>query len=149
MSKEDELQIRRRNLPHWRLKGSAYFVTWRLRRDQARLKPDERELVSSIIKFNHNKRYQLYAYAVMDDHVHVALRPFPDDDLDKIIHTWKSYSANQLQRKFGRKGGVWVVEPWDRIIRDEAELYEKCQYILNNPFKRWPELRDYPWAGWE
>ena len=85
----------------------------------------------------------------MDDHVHVALRPLPGEDVDKIIHTWKSYSANQLQREFGRRGGIWVVELWDRIIRDDAELYEKCQYIISNPFKRWPTLRDYPWVGWE
>jgi hypothetical protein len=44
---------------------------------------------------------------------------------------------------------VWVVESWDRIIRDEDELYEKCTYILNNPRKRWPDVMDYPWAGWQ
>jgi hypothetical protein len=38
------------------------------------------------------------------------------------------------------------------IVRDEAELLEKAQYIKNNPLKRWPEINDYAWVGfpkWE
>lgn len=38
-------------------------------------------------------------------------------------------------------------EYFDRIVRDEAELLEKAQYIINNPFKVWPEIEEYPWVG--
>ena len=24
---------------------------------------------------------------------------------------------------------------------------EKAQYIINNPFKVWPEVEEYPWVG--
>jgi len=105
--------------------------------------------VQSVIQFNAAKRFRLYAYVVMDDHVHVALQPNAGEELDKIIHTLKSYSANQLQRRLSRRGSIRVIESWDRIIRDEAELMEKCVYILNSPFKRWPQLSDYPWAGFK
>jgi putative transposase len=77
------------------------------------------------------------------------LRILGELELSSIMHSWKSLTANQLQRKFGRHGAIWLHESWDRIIRDEDELLEKCNYILNNPFKRWPELREYPWMGWE
>ena len=30
-AQEDELSISRRNLPHWQLPGSTYFVTFRLK----------------------------------------------------------------------------------------------------------------------
>jgi hypothetical protein len=28
----------------------------------------------------------------------------------------------------------------------EEEFFEKAQYILNNPNKVWPEVREYKWA---
>ncbi len=45
-----------------------------------------------------------------------------------------------------RFGRVWQEEYFDRVVRDEAELVEKAQYILDNPRKRWPEGRDYLWV---
>jgi putative transposase len=146
---EPVLKISRRRLPHWRLEGCAYFITWRLQAGQLMLLPHERDLVTSAIRHFNHQRYELYAYVVMDDHVHVAMRLLSEQELSAVLHSWKSYTANQLQRKFQRRGELWLHESWDRIIRDEAELYEKCNYILNNPFKRWPELTEYKWAGWE
>jgi len=53
-------------------------------------------------------------------------------------HSWKSYSANQLQRKHQRTSGVWQGESFDRIARNQHEIDEKIRYILRNPFRRWP-----------
>jgi len=54
-----------------------------------------------------------------------------------------------MQKLHGRKGSIWLQEGFDRIIRDENELMEKCEYVLTNPIRRWPEVRDYKWAGME
>lgn len=62
------------------------------------------------------------------------------------MHSWKSFTANTLQRQFGRKGYIWLDEYFDRIVRDEEEFLEKAQYILNNPAKKWPEIEDYEWV---
>jgi adenine-specific DNA methylase len=80
--------------------------------------------------------------------VHVIVKPRPGWELSQLTHSWKSFTANQLQRCFGRKGAVWQDESWDRVIRDEDEFWEKVEYILNNPKKRWPEIQDYRWVGW-
>jgi len=52
-----------------------------------------------------------------------------------------------LQREFIRRKCVWQDEYFDRIVRDEVELLEKTQYIMNNPFKVWPDIEEYPWVG--
>jgi putative transposase len=109
---------------------------------------EERLLVCDTIRHFDGSRYKLYAWVVMNDHVHVVLRLLNDFQLDKVTHTWKSFSANQLQRLFGRVGSIWVTESWDRVVRDDAELMEKCLYVLNNPAKRWPGTVDYPACGW-
>jgi putative transposase len=145
--KTPELKIYRRKLPHWRLEGSVYFVTWRLAPGQPPLTPLERSVVMTAIRHFENQRYHLPAYAIMDDHVHVLVMPLDENRLHRIVHSWKSFAANQLTQEFGRKAPIWQREYFDRIVRDDDELMEKARYILNNPFARWPELDEYEWVG--
>jgi len=49
----------RRNLPHLRESGSAYMVTWRLRRDQPALSGSERRLVCEVLLHFDGDRYSL------------------------------------------------------------------------------------------
>jgi putative transposase len=135
-----------RRLPHWRIDGATYFVTWRLR-SRPDLSPAERTLVSDALRHFEGERYHLLAWVVMNDHVHVLVYPFPGCELKQLLHSWKSYTANQLQRRFGRPGRVWLDESFDRVVRDENELMQKLYYILNNPFKRWSEIQHYDWVG--
>ncbi|MGD8253257.1 MAG: transposase [Syntrophobacterales bacterium] len=145
---EERVSIYRRKLPHWRQAGAVYFVTWRLHPSQPKLTPDERTLVVASLKNFHEERYILFAHVVMDNHVHVLLKPIHENALQSILHSWKSFTALQIQRQFGRHGAIWQDEYFDRIVRDEGEFLEKAQYILNNPRKRWPELEEYPWVGY-
>jgi REP element-mobilizing transposase RayT len=144
---DDNLDIYQRRLPHWRLSGSVYFVTWRLHPDQPVLPPEERELVRSAIFYFDRQRYALFSWVVMQNHVHVIIRPWKNYHLQDIVYSRKSYSANILQGKFGRRNRIWQDEYFDRIIRDEAEFLEKVQYILNNPLKTWPDIEKYEWVG--
>src|SRR6202521_5450697 len=89
----------RRNLPHWREDDVIYFVTWRLAHAQAELAPDERDLVAGAIKHFDRRRYELVAYVVMNDHVHVLVRLMAGHSLEDVVRSWKSYCANRLMRE--------------------------------------------------
>jgi len=145
--KSGDLYTYQRNLPHWRLDGAVYFVTWRLIRTQSPLLPPEKDLIETAVRFFDGKRYELLAFVVMDDHVHVLLMPLGDVRIESLVHSWKSFTAHEMQKKYGRVTPVWQAEYFDRIVRDEAEYLEKANYILNNPRKRWPEIEDYRWVG--
>ena len=143
----ENLTIYRRKLSHWRKAEAVYFVTWRLHPSQPELKPEERRLLTTTLNHFDGKRYELLAYVVMHNHIHVIVEPNNEHQLQAILHSWKSFSANRLQREYGRKGNIWQDEYFDRIIRDEEEFLEKAQYILNNPRKVWPEITEYEWVG--
>ena len=145
----ENLSIYRRRLPHWRKAEAVYFVTWRLHHSQPELTPDERQLLTTALNHFDGKRYELLAYVVMHNHVHVIGEPNNKHQLQTIVHSWKSFSANRLQREFGRKGNIWQDEYFDRIVRDEGEFLQKAQYILNNPWKTWPEIKEYQWVGFK
>ncbi len=142
----DDFHSSTRRLPHWRATNVVYFVTWRLAPLQPGLSPEERTVVRDAILHFDGNRYECGAGVVMDDHVHVLVHPIAPHRLETIVHSWKSYTANRLQRDHHRVGVVWQEEAYDRIVRDEAEFLEKLAYIVGNPGKRWPELEWYEWV---
>lgn len=123
------------------------MVGWNLDRSQDDLSAPERSIVVSAIRHFEAERYDVHAFAVMNDHVHLLLRPLNDYVLAKIMHSLKSYTSHRMRKDFNRYAPVWTHEYWDRIIRNEADLRKKIEYILNNPAKRWPGMEKYPWCG--
>ena len=126
--------------------GAVYFVTWRVRAGLIELSDVVRNCVVSAIQHFDAVRYILHAYVVMNDHAHVLVQVSPDFPLEEIVHSWKSFTANRLQRQYGRQGSVWQAEYFDRVVRDDEEYIQKRDYILNNPRKRWPEVESYRWV---
>jgi REP element-mobilizing transposase RayT len=143
------VQIYQRRLPHWRAEGATYFVTWRVHPLQDDLLSEERSIVVSALRHFDGARYRLHASVVMNDHVHVLVTPTDESALEGIVHSWKSFAANQIHAVGARRGSIWQDEYLDRIVRNEPEFLEKANYILNNPWKRWPELEQYVWVGHE
>ncbi len=79
-----------------------------------------------------NARYRLHAYVVMPNHVHVLMELFDGEDLAKVVQSWKSFTAKELNRLTGSNGRVWMAEYYDRLIRN-AEHYENTiRYIREN-----------------
>jgi hypothetical protein len=45
-----------------------------------------------------------------------------DHCLDGILHSWKSFSANQINKMSGLRGRVWHPESFNHIVRSAAQL---------------------------
>ena len=71
----------------------------------------------------------------MPNHVHTLIEVFNGISLSEIIHSWKSYSANQINKLLNRIGQVWMMEYFDRYIRDYNHFEKVVNYIHNNPVK--------------
>jgi len=92
--------------------------------------------VVDAVRYFNGQRYELFACVVMDDHVHVLVRPLDNHSLHQILHSWKLFTASALRRLQERPVPVWQYEYFERIVRDEADLIEKAQYTLGNSVKR-------------
>ncbi len=139
--------VYRRHLPHYRLSGATYFITWRIHPSAGFLSSEERTIVLEALRYSDGKRYDLIAWVVMDDHVHVVARPREGEVLQKILHTWKGFTARRINDSRGRSGAFWQQEYYDRVVRDEDAFQRIVDYVLANPWKRWPNLQDYNWVG--
>jgi hypothetical protein len=66
--------------------------------------------------------------------------------LAKIMHSLKSYTANEGNRILGRRGkGFWQPESYDHWIRDDDELERIVEYIAMNPVKAGLAVRPSDW----
>lgn len=125
-----------------------YFVTWRLNDRSDTLSPAERTLVAETIEQFNGQRYRLAGYVVMDDHVHVLVFPLPSYELGQILHSWKSYTANAINKLRGVSGTRWMKDSHTELMRSDKTTRIKLQYIFDNPAKRWPGTVRYPWLKW-
>ena len=109
-------------------------------------------VVDSLHYFN-NKRYELVAYCVMPNHVHVIFTPLLGSDgeyysLSLIMHSHKRFTVLEANKVLNRKGQFWQHESYDHVVRDEVELDRIVRYVVNNPVKAslvetW---QDWPWT---
>jgi putative transposase len=62
-------------------------------------------------------------------------KPDADGPLAGIMHSLKSYTANEANKLLGRGGPFWQRESYDHWVRDEVELERIVDYIAYNPVK--------------
>ena len=101
---------------------------------------DHGSTVAEALKHFDSERYDLHAWCVMPNHVHVLVQPHPGNALPRILHSWKSYTAHVIGR-----GPIWQREYFDRVIRTSTDYATTKSYIQNNPAKA--GLKDWQWVG--
>ncbi len=103
------------------------------------------EIVESALRHFDGERYRLLAWVCMPNHAHVLIETIAGFPLSKIMHSWKSFTANEINRLRGTAGTVWAPDYHDRYIRN-AEHYERAvHYIEQNPVKAGLTARPQDW----
>ena len=92
--------------------------------------------------------YQLRAWVIMPNHVHLLLRP--EASLPVITRWLKGSTARQANLILGRTGeAFWQDESFDHRVRDEVELDRIVRYVEHNPVSAGlaANPRDWPWSS--
>ncbi len=120
------------------------FDTWLNRLNSGELwlrKKEIAELVEKAIKFRDGKEYDLLAYCIMPNHVHIVFElpecarrdSIPTYRVTKIIGSLKKFTAIRANRILKRSGPFWQHESYDHVINDANELENTIWYVLYNP----------------
>ncbi len=125
---------------------------------------DERiaDLVADSIRYRDGKEYDLAAYCIMPNHVHLVVGTGEQDlfkpvgqignlsnkPLYKIMQSLKGYTAMKANQILHRSGAFWQDESYDHIVRNEEDLERIVEYVSYNPVKaglvkKW---RDWKWT---
>jgi putative transposase len=95
-------------------------------------------------------RFELTAYCFMPDHVHLLIRGLDDcSDCKAFITAAKKYSGYYFKQETGRR--LWERYGFERVVRDDMEVWSVVCYIIMNPVRAGLVERpcDYPYVGSE
>ena len=115
--------------------------------------PHVAKLAEDAMLHFHNERYELLAWCVMPNHVHVLVHVW-NWPLWKMVQSWKHFVQTQAKRSSAgcrlpaqievklnrnepcrRPALRWQREYWDTFMRDETQEKTAVRYIENNPVK--------------
>lgn len=102
-------------------------------------------VVEGSLLFGHRVDYELRAWVIMPNHVHLLFR-VKDVPMCRLVDAWKGFTAKAANKLLGRKGQFWQEGYWDTYMRDEEHELRTRQYIENNPTKAKlvPFAREWP-----
>ena len=101
-----------------------------LRQDQVR-----RQVERALRHFD-GERYDLDAFVLMPNHVHLLITPAAGQDLFNLLQGIKAASARRCNGLLGLTDSpFWVEDSYIRIVRDWKELNLFRRYIAENPVK--------------
>jgi REP element-mobilizing transposase RayT len=99
----------------------------------------KQERIANIVRLKilefHQKHYDLIAWVIMPNHVHMLFKALPGRELEKILKNIKGSTAREANKILFRKGRFWQKEYFDRYIRDAGHYHSVVAYIENNPVK--------------
>jgi putative DNA methylase len=104
--------------------------------------PRVAELAQESLLYFDGERYRLCAWVIMPNHVHVLAQFIAEYPVAKVVHSWKSFIANQANKLLGRNGAFWHREYFDRFIRNDEHYRNAVKYVEWNPVKA--RLADAP-----
>ena len=90
--------------------------------------------VEGSLLFRHDVQYDLHAWVIMPNHVHLLFR-VRDAPMWHLVDAWKGFTAKAANRILGRKGQFWQEGYWDTYMRDGGHELRTRRYIENNPTK--------------
>jgi putative transposase len=133
--RESDDSAKRKKLEAWLDRGHG--ECW-LRR------PAIAELVEEILLATDGRDYQMKAWVVMPNHVHLVVEIW-SVPLASLVGAWKGKSARLANSLLGRSGKFWREDYFDTVIRDEPHLRKAIRYTEQNPVKAFLTLTATEW----
>jgi REP element-mobilizing transposase RayT len=113
-----------------------------------RLEPIATLVIASLRRGVELGHYELRAWVLMANHVHVLL--LPKIPPPRLFRALKGLTAREANKVLGRTGEPFRHgESYDHWVRDDVEMNRIIRYIENNPVKAGIVERpaDYPWSS--
>jgi putative transposase len=106
------------------------------------------KLVVDALRLFHGPRYELRAWVVMSNHVHVLFK-VDGVPMSSIVESWKKHTANWANRMLKRRGSFWAPGYFDTYMRDTEHERRTVLYIESNPTRAKLVLdpKEWPWSS--
>lgn len=113
-------------------------------------KQDYNKLLEIIQKVKQDEKFELYAYCLMTNHVHLFLKELNIGDIKKIVHKILTRYVGWFNRKYQRSGSLIGNRYKSEPIEDEKYYFSLVRYIHQNPVKAGlvEKIEEYRWSSY-
>ncbi len=133
-------------------KTGMYHIVFRgiNRQDLFEEEKDYEKLIEIIKKVKEVKQFELYAYCLMTNHVHLFLKEKETGDIKKIMHKVLSNYVGWFNYKYDRSGSLIGNRYKSEPIESEEYYLTLIRYIHQNPLKAKMvnNLSEYKWSSY-
>ena len=92
-----------------------------------------RKVLVETLEHNEGLDYELDAYVIMPNHVHLLLATIGDKPIQSIMNAIKRVSGHRICKLAKHRAPLWQREYYDRLIRNAHHYEDVVAYIINNP----------------
>ncbi len=90
-------------------------------------------IVAKLLHYRDANAYQLHAFVLMPNHLHLLLTPGRTSSLERAMQLIKGASAHDIHKQLGSRNEIWQAGFHEATIRDEADYHSRIRYIHQNP----------------
>ncbi len=111
---------------------------------------DYRRFVRILRRCKENSAYKLFAYCLMNNHVHLLIKT-EEKPLDVTMKRIAGSYAHWFNEKYARKGHLFQDRYLSETVDSERYFLTLLRYIMQNPMKAGLEKcpGTYPWSSYE
>ena len=91
-------------------------------------------LLQTLFHYRDQGRYQLHAFVIMPEHIHVLITPSTDQTIERCMQCIKGGFSHAMRSHLS--GTIWQPSFHSHRIRDAEDCLRQSLYIAHNPEKR-------------
>ena len=112
---------------------------------------DYEKLLDIIGEIKKEKEFNLYAYCLMTNHVHLFIKEKEIGDIKNIMHRLLTRYVMYYNFKYQRSGSLIGNRYKSEAIEDEKYSFALVRYIHQNPLKAGmvEHIEDYEWSSYK
>src|SRR5215470_17350372 len=113
----------------------TFFVTTKTSMGRALLQSERKAtlLIDVLRSYVATRKFQLYDFVIMPDHMHLLIRVDGDMTIEKAMQFIKGGFSFRWRKEFGYLGEVWQRGFSEVRVDDRESLLRYRQYIGRNP----------------
>ena len=115
--------------------GCTFFVTTKSSQSTALFQVHAAAdiIVATLQHYRDAGAYQLHAFVLMPNHLHVLLTPSSTTSIEKAMQLIKGASSHEIHKQLGTRMEIWQSGFHEATVRDAADYLSKIRYIHQNP----------------
>lgn len=131
--------------------GYTYLVTTRATPNRSLARPPEvaKGICDTLLWIRDQGRLALHSFVVMPDHIHLIITPSNSQTLSKVMHSFKSYSAQEANATLRLKDSMWQAGFYEQAIRTRDAMQHAVEYVARNPVEAGlvAKAQDWPYSS--